>query len=142
MFEESASKGCSSDMIAITGAEPAAETPFGRFKETFAMTHIASIPFVALFGQMAARAWRVFNNRRHVAELKYWSDEQLKDIGLTRSDVRRALALPFYRDPTSLLSNLPDFGLPMHLRAANTAQEKPALTLIDGCDPKSGQIAA
>ncbi|CTQ61093.1 MAG: DUF1127 domain-containing protein [Roseibium album] len=106
------------------------------------MTHIASIPFVALFGQMAARAWRVFTNRRHVTELKYWSDEQLKDIGLTRSDVRRALALPFYRDPTSSLSNLPEFALPTHLSAANTAKENPALTLIDGCKPKSGQIAA
>lgn len=106
------------------------------------MTHIASIPFVALFGQMAARAWRVFKNRRHVTELAYWSDEQLKDIGLTRSDVRRALALPFYRDPTSLLSNLSDIGLPVHLSAANTTRETPAFTLIDGCDPKSGQMAA
>ncbi|MET1413877.1 DUF1127 domain-containing protein [Roseibium sp. HPY-6] len=106
------------------------------------MTHITSIPFVALFGQMTARAWRVFNNRRHVTELKFWSDEQLKDIGLTRSDVRRALALPFYRDPTSLLGSTPDNSQPASWRAANTIQEKPTLVVVDGQGTKAGQIAA
>ena len=106
------------------------------------MNHIASTPFVALFGQMAARAWRVFTNRRHVTQLKDWSDEQLKDIGLTRSDVRRALALPFYQDPTSLLSGAADLDRSIRYRAANTAQEKPDLTLVDGYKNTSGQIAA
>ncbi|WP_299484344.1 DUF1127 domain-containing protein [uncultured Roseibium sp.] len=106
------------------------------------MTHITSIPFVALFGQMTARAWRVFKNRRHVTELKFWTDEQLKDIGLTRSDVRRALAVPFYRDPTSLLSDAPYSSRKTTWRAANSVQEKPTLVLVDGQGTKSGQIAA
>lgn len=106
------------------------------------MTHTASIPFVALFGQMAARAWRIFNNRRHVSELKDWSDEQLKDIGLTRSDVRQALSLPFYQDPTSLLTGVADLDRSIRYRAANTAQDKPSLTLVGGTKTKSGQIAA
>ncbi|WP_306141096.1 DUF1127 domain-containing protein [Roseibium sp. MMSF_3412] len=106
------------------------------------MTHFASIPFVALLGQMAARAWRVFNNRRHVTELTHWSDEQLKDIGLTRSDVRRALAQPFYRDPTSVLSTTTTFGGAFNLSAANGVLEKQPLIVIDGHKGKSGQIAA
>lgn len=68
------------------------------------MTHITNLPIIALLGQTVARAWRLFNNRRQFAELKTWSDDQLKDVGLTRSDVRQAMALPFYVDPTSLLS--------------------------------------
>ncbi|MEM8700682.1 MAG: DUF1127 domain-containing protein [Pseudomonadota bacterium] len=106
------------------------------------MTHIASIPFVALLGQMAARAWRVFTNRRHVSELTHWSDEQLKDIGLTRSDVRRALAEPFYRDPTSVLSNTSTFGGAFTLSAANGVVNRQPLTLIEGHKGKTGQIAA
>ncbi|MEM5581074.1 MULTISPECIES: DUF1127 domain-containing protein [unclassified Roseibium] len=105
------------------------------------MTHIASTPFFALTGQMAARVWRVFNNRRKFAELKTWSDEQLNDIGLTRSDVRRAMAQPFYRDPTSLLS-----GAAAHPRqrlAANAPLTGPALTLARPQRAgKDGQLAA
>jgi len=106
------------------------------------MTHIASIPFIAVFGQMAARAWSVFKNRRHVTELKDWSDEQLKDIGLTRSDVRRALAVPFYRDPTALLNGDPLLRRPVSLNPANAARSAPSLTVVDGCDQKSGSLAA
>jgi|GEM_PF-1668016 len=108
------------------------------------MTHTTSTPFYALFGQMVARAWRVFNNRRHFAELKDWSDEQLMDVGLTRSDVRRALARPFYSDPTSaLLSGAPaprqtatTFG------AANAPLAKPELTVVKTDRTKDGQLAA
>ncbi|CTQ52574.1 hypothetical protein LP7551_01093 [Roseibium album] len=98
------------------------------------MTHFANHPIFALFGQTVVRAWRVFNNRRQVTELKHWSDEQLKDIGLTRSDVRRALALPFYADPTSLLNSFSAVQKPVNFHAANT----PAMSLVDD----QGKLAA
>lgn len=106
------------------------------------MTHTASTPFFALFGQTVARAWRVYKNRRHFAELRNWSDEQLKDIGLTRVDVRRALALPFYSDPSSLVSNSPALRHTLALSAANAPLEKPVLTLVETGREKGGQIAA
>ncbi len=106
------------------------------------MTHIANHPFFALFGQMVARAWRVFSNRRQFAELKHWSDEQLDDIGLSRSDVRRALAQPFYTDPTSLLTRTPALHPILATGAANSPRPAPSLEIVGGCDHKPGQIAA
>ncbi|GAB4518040.1 MAG: hypothetical protein Tsb0019_18010 [Roseibium sp.] len=89
---------------------------------------------------MVARAWRVFNNRRQFAELKDWSDEQLKDVGLTRSDVRRALARPFYMDPTALVNGAVA-QRPVDL-PANAPQAKPALRLVRSAGAKDGQLAA
>lgn len=43
-------------------------------------------------------------NRRAAKELLGWDDEALKDIGLTRSDVRGALETPLHTDPTHHLS--------------------------------------
>lgn len=107
------------------------------------MTHTASTPFFALTGQMVARAWRVFKNRRQFTELKDWSDEQLNDIGLTRSDVRRALAQPFYSDPTSsLLSSVTMQRRQIRRQAANTERTFPALTLVSPQEDKRGQLAA
>ena len=85
------------------------------------MTHIAIHPIFAHLGQSVVRAWQVFTNRRHVSELKHWSDEQLKDIGLTRSDVRRALAVPFYVDPTTVLSSSSAVHGSIKFQAANTS---------------------
>ncbi|TYC67754.1 DUF1127 domain-containing protein [Stappia sp. BW2] len=104
------------------------------------MSHTASTPFFAPFGQMVARAWRVFSNRRQFAKLTDWSDEQLKDIGLTRSDVRRALALPFYTDPTSLVNESSALRETVGYSAANSAQDKPVMTLVS--ESKTRQIAA
>jgi uncharacterized protein YjiS (DUF1127 family) len=70
------------------------------------MTQIAHHPIIALSGQMVARALRVFKNRRQVNKLSALSDEALKDIGLTRSDVRRAIALPFHSDPAPFLKQM------------------------------------
>lgn len=106
------------------------------------MTQFASTPFFALVGQTVARAWRVYKNRRHFTELCNWSDEQLKDIGLTRIDVRRALALPFYSDPTTLVGRSSALGHPLPLSAANGPQEKPVFRLIENGPEKDDQIAA
>ena len=104
------------------------------------MTHSATTPVFALLGQLAARVWRVFNNRRQFAELNDWSDEQLKDIGLTRSDVRRAMALPFYSDPTSLVSGSAGQLDTLSLRAANAPQKATLISLVKA--GKTGQLAA
>lgn len=53
---------------------------------------------------LVARVWRVHRNRRKTVHLSTLTDAQLKDIGLTRGDVRRALARPFLEDPSTLLT--------------------------------------
>lgn len=70
------------------------------------MTHTAHHPIFALLGHVVARAWRLVKNRRQMTDLASLSDEQLQDIGLTRGDVRRAIALPLGSDPTSYLKEL------------------------------------
>ncbi len=125
----------------MRGAEQAAGNFSGRSQENFVMTHTATTPFFALFGQMAARAWRVFANRRHFAELQDWSDEQLNDIGLTRSDVRRALAQPFYTDPSSLVTGSAASRQAPSLSAAN-ASVNPVFSIAGAAGAKCGQLAA
>lgn len=51
-----------------------------------------------------ARVQVALANRRAAQELMNWDHRALKDIGLSRSDVRGALALPLSEDPTKLLS--------------------------------------
>lgn len=100
------------------------------------MTHIAHHPIFALSGQLVARALRVFKNRRQVTQLSTLSDEALKDIGLTRSDVRRAVALPFYSDPAPFLRQMADGHTLLALQilplAANAEPNtrKPAVSLV------------
>ncbi|QFT33789.1 DUF1127 domain-containing protein [Roseibium porphyridii] len=106
------------------------------------MTHTANHPLFALFGQMVARAWRVSKHRRQFAELKDWSDEQLKDIGLTRSDVRRGLARPFYSDPTSLLNGSAELDRTLTMKAANAQHTVPSLKVVDGSAAARDPLAA
>lgn len=104
------------------------------------MTHIAHHPIFALSGQLVARALRVFKNRRQVAQLWTLSDEALKDIGLTRSDVRRARALPLHKDPafflTQMTSGPGELAFPI---AANSVVPRLDETLLA---PRQPEIAA
>jgi len=68
-------------------------------------THSATLSPTATIGHAIARAWRVFKNRRQVVKLYELSDSQLEDIGLTRGDVRQALQLPLFTDPTPVLNS-------------------------------------
>jgi uncharacterized protein YjiS (DUF1127 family) len=46
---------------------------------------------------------RAHRNRNEAVALAAFDDRMLADIGLTRSDVRDAMAAPLWRDPTDLL---------------------------------------
>lgn len=48
----------------------------------------------------------VIENRRQAYDLSHWGDRELKDIGLTRSDLTGALSLPLREDPTLHLASL------------------------------------
>ncbi|WP_417675761.1 DUF1127 domain-containing protein [Roseibium sp.] len=72
------------------------------------MTHFARQSLTATIGHAIARAWRAYKNRREVVKLYEMSDSQLEDIGLTRGDVRRALQLPLFIDPTPVLNTWAD----------------------------------
>ncbi|MFG1346833.1 DUF1127 domain-containing protein [Xanthobacter autotrophicus DSM 431] len=54
---------------------------------------------VKIAGTMARR----FENRRVLGELAGLDDRMLRDIGLTRADLRDASAAPFVGDPTRVL---------------------------------------
>ena len=47
--------------------------------------------------------YRAMKHRRDIAALADQDDYLLADIGLTRDDVRNAVAQPFWRDPTETL---------------------------------------
>jgi len=53
----------------------------------------------------AVQAWQAMRNRRAVAGLLEWDDRMLRDIGLTRGDVRAAMAGPVHEDPSSRLAD-------------------------------------
>ncbi|HZP19561.1 MAG TPA: DUF1127 domain-containing protein [Bauldia sp.] len=54
----------------------------------------------------AVQMWRAARNRRAVAKLLEWDDRSLRDIGLTVSDVRGAMAGRLGEDPSSRLASL------------------------------------
>jgi len=98
------------------------------------MTQIAHHPIFALSGQLVVRALRVFKNRRQITQLSALSDEALKDIGLTRSDVRRARALPLHTDPAPFLKQMASgHGLPGRWpqQLAANAPLQPAATSVN-----------
>lgn len=49
------------------------------------------------------RLARILRHRREVARLEEWDDGALRDIGLSRADVRLALAAPLSVDPSAQL---------------------------------------
>jgi uncharacterized protein YjiS (DUF1127 family) len=116
------------------GAEQAAGNSSGGSQENYAMSHIAHHPIFALSGQLVARALRVFKNRHQMGKLSELSDAALKDIGLTRSDVRRAIALPVHTDPVPFLTQMANghsiAALQPMPRAANEGPKAPSLTII------------
>jgi uncharacterized protein YjiS (DUF1127 family) len=60
----------------------------------------ATVRLVWNFAKSVAQRIR---NRRAVMTLLDWDDRALRDIGLTRGDVRLALGMPFREDPSARL---------------------------------------
>jgi uncharacterized protein YjiS (DUF1127 family) len=80
-------------MSAIAFVPRPAIPPAGRL--------IAAITGAGMVGlRRIAQAWR---NRRDATVLASLDERMLADIGITRSDVRDALAEPLWHDPTDLL---------------------------------------
>lgn len=67
------------------------------------MYALALAPLISRLSGFVANGWRAFRNRRQIAELTTWTDEQLRDIGLTRGDVRAAMGTPLFADPSAAL---------------------------------------
>ncbi|MGL5446070.1 MAG: DUF1127 domain-containing protein [Rhabdaerophilum sp.] len=72
----------------------------------------------------------VIQHRRQAHDLATWGDRELKDIGLTRSDLSGALSLPLREDPTLHLASLsgrsPRAASEDTLRKGNVRVVKPA----------------
>ncbi|MCA1998783.1 MAG: DUF1127 domain-containing protein [Hyphomicrobiales bacterium] len=73
----------------------------------------------------ANRVRTAMENRRAAKELLAWDNRALKDIGLTRSDVRGALQLPFNQDPTLVLSLIAAGGETRHRRESPAGRAVP-----------------
>ncbi|MFK8032884.1 MAG: DUF1127 domain-containing protein [Hyphomicrobiales bacterium] len=58
---------------------------------------------VAYLAKRMAIFWNTWKNRRMMTKLVTLDDHMLKDIGLTRGDLRMVSALPYSDDPTSRL---------------------------------------
>ena len=68
-----------------------------------ATSSLASIPVKGPF-EVVARMWRAWRNRMAVARLADLDAHALRDIGLTPHDVRSALAMPLFNDPSRKLA--------------------------------------
>ncbi|SHL42345.1 DUF1127 domain-containing protein [Roseibium suaedae] len=81
------------------------------------MTSTTTNSQTATFWAKVARVWTVLKNRRQVNRLSHLTDEQLLDIGLTRSDVRCALRAPLSSDPAVVLTKAAESARQMPLVA-------------------------
>lgn len=69
-------------------------------------TYPAASGVARVFGNVALRiadVFRAYKNRRAMAELAHLDERMLRDIGLTRGDLRDAISEPLWRDPTNIL---------------------------------------
>lgn len=71
---------------------------------------------IAEIATKVSRLVIAFRNRRALLALGGWDAHQLKDIGLTRSDVGNALSYPVGEDPAAILSEVRD-ARRLHRRA-------------------------
>ncbi len=59
--------------------------------------------FIGTVALRAVSLMRAFKARRDMAMLASFDDRMLADIGLTRGDLRDAIAEPLWRDPSAVL---------------------------------------
>ena len=101
------------------------------------------LPVTSVLVRLASRAGavalrlvelvRAYKNRRDIQSLAAFDDRMLRDIGLTRGDIRDAVSEPLWRDPTSILV----------LRARERRSAARNLRIFDGLAslPANGQDA-
>jgi uncharacterized protein YjiS (DUF1127 family) len=94
--------------------------------------------------KLASNVRTAMANRRAARELLDWDNRALKDIGLSRSDVRGALALPLATDPTMALSLIAAGGAARARRADPADRTVPAVrrdaTGSSGILPSAGPV--
>ena len=61
---------------------------------------------IALAATLTMNAWQAFRNRRQILRLENLTDDQLKDIGLNRADVRWVRQVFWTQDVTAILTEL------------------------------------
>ena len=76
---------------------------------------------------------RAIANRRDITQLTHLDDHALKDIGLTRSDVRGALEVSLFDDPSRVLMDIAGTEHGASARARHLGVRRPVV--ID-CLPK------
>jgi uncharacterized protein YjiS (DUF1127 family) len=80
-------------MTAITDTPTLSAAPLAR----------AVAAFAAVVVRRAKQVLRAARHRRDAATLAGFDDRMLADIGLTRGDLRDAMSIPLWQDPTPIL---------------------------------------
>ncbi len=80
-----------------------------------------------------ANVMRAIANRREITQLTHLDDHALKDIGLTRSDVRGALEVSLLDDPSRVLMDIAGAEHGAAARARNLGVRRP---VVITCLPK------
>ncbi len=76
---------------------------------------------------------RAIANRREITQLTHLDEHALKDIGLTRSDVRGALEVSLLDDPSRVLMDIAGAEHGAAARARNLGVRRP---MVINCVPK------
>jgi uncharacterized protein YjiS (DUF1127 family) len=82
----------------------------------------------AAFARLATRlsaVVRALENRQAVQDMAQLDDRMLKDIGLTRTDVRGALEVSLLDDPSHVLADIAGAGHGAASRQANLGVRRP-----------------
>jgi uncharacterized protein YjiS (DUF1127 family) len=77
----------------------------GSFKSIVMRGLRTAIAAITAGAKAARRIAQALTRRADIAALANFDDRMLADIGLTRSDVRDAIAEPLWRDPSGLLAS-------------------------------------
>lgn len=76
---------------------------YGETRTIIVAPGTAAVRFLHLAGGLVAKAARAMARRHTLHQLGEMDDHMLRDIGLTRSDIRDAAAEPIWRDATQVL---------------------------------------
>jgi uncharacterized protein YjiS (DUF1127 family) len=82
----------------------------------------------------AAGLWRALKHRHSAQMLAGLDDYMLKDIGLTRSDLRDAYSEPLWRDPTAVLAERAGERRTHRRRTAFGLMSAPPIAPEQGCN--------